>query len=245
MLNRLRASLAGRYRIERELGRGGMAWVFLAHDLKHDRPVALKVLHPELARALGPERFLREIRLGARLQHPHILVVHDSGDADGELWFTMPYVEGETLRSRLLREKQLPLDDALRITREVADALHYAHQHGVIHRDIKPENILLSGSHALVADFGIARAFTPELDERLTDSGISLGTPQYMSPEQAPAQRDVAPTSTPSAACSTRCSPASPRTRGPRPRRSSPNGCGSRSRTCVPAATCRWLSSAP
>jgi eukaryotic-like serine/threonine-protein kinase len=193
VLERLRAGLADRYRIERELGRGGMARVFLAHDLKHDRPVALKVLHPELAQVLGAERFLREIRLCARLQHPHILAVHDSGDADGQLWFTMPYVEGETLRSRLLRETQLPVDDALRITREVADALHYAHQHGVIHRDIKPENILLSGDHALVADFGIARALPPESDERLTESGISLGTPQYMSPEQALAQRDVDP----------------------------------------------------
>jgi serine/threonine-protein kinase len=193
MLNRLQASLADRYRIERELGRGGMATVFLARDLKHDRPVALKVLHPDLARVLGPERFLREIRLCARLQHPHILAVHDSGDADGQLWFTMPYVEGETLRSRLRREKQLPVDDALRITREVADALHYAHQHGVIHRDIKPENILLSGLHALVADFGIARALPAESDERLTESGISLGTPQYMSPEQAMAQRDIDP----------------------------------------------------
>jgi serine/threonine-protein kinase len=191
--NRLQASLADRYRIERELGRGGMATVYLAHDLRHDRPVALKVLHPELARVLGPERFLREIRLSARLQHPHILVVHDSGDADGQFWFTMPFVEGETLRSRLLREQQLPVSDALRITREVADALHYAHQHGVIHRDIKPENILLSGPHALVADFGIARALAPESDQRLTESGFSLGTPQYMSPEQALAERDLGP----------------------------------------------------
>jgi serine/threonine-protein kinase len=190
-LNRLQALLADRYRIERELGRGGMASVFLARDLRHDRPVALKVLHPHLAQVLGPERFLREIRLCARLQHPHILVVHDSGDADGQLWFTMPYVEGETLRSRLLRETQLPLDEALRIAREVAGALHYAHQHGVIHRDVKPENILLSGDHALLADFGIARALLPESDERLTESGISLGTPRYMSPEQAMAQRDV------------------------------------------------------
>jgi serine/threonine-protein kinase len=155
-----------------------MATVFLAHDLKHDRRVALKVMRPELAQALGPERFLREIRLCARLQHPHIVVVYDSGETDGQLWFTMPYIDGETLRERLLREKQLPVDDALRITGEVADALHYAHQQGVIHRDIKPENILLSGSHALVADFGIARAFSPGADER---------------------------TSTPSAACSTRC----------------------------------------
>jgi serine/threonine protein kinase/Tfp pilus assembly protein PilF len=204
LLNRLQASLADRYRIGRELGRGGMATVFLAHDLKHDRPVALKVLHPNLAQVLGPDRFLREIRLCARLQHPHILVVHDSGDADGQLWFTMPYVEGETLRIRLMREGQLPLDDALRIAREVADALHYAHQHGVIHRDVKPENILLSGSpsrdpglaagyHALLADFGIARALAPESHEQLTESGISLGTPRYMSPEQAMAQRDVDP----------------------------------------------------
>ncbi|MFL5495549.1 MAG: protein kinase domain-containing protein [Gemmatimonadales bacterium] len=187
------ASLADRYRIERELGRGGMARVFLAHDLKHDRPVALKVLHPDLAHVLGPERFLREIRLCARLQHPHILAVHDSGETDGQLWFTMPYVDGETLRARLLREKQLPMDEALRIAREVADALHYAHQHGVIHRDIKPENILLSGDHALVADFGVARALAPDADDRLTESGISLGTPMYMSPEQALAERDLGP----------------------------------------------------
>jgi eukaryotic-like serine/threonine-protein kinase len=193
MLDRLQASLADRYRIERELGRGGMATVFLAHDLKHDRPVALKVLDANLAQVLGPERFLREIRLSARLQHPHILAVHDSGDAEGQLWFTMPYVEGETLRSRMLRERQLPLHDALRVAREVADALHYAHQRGVIHRDIKPENILLSGDHALVADFGIARALSPDANERLTESGISLGTPHYMSPEQAVAQRDVDP----------------------------------------------------
>jgi len=193
MLSSLRASLADRYRIERELGRGGMATVFLAHDLKHDRPVALKVLHPELAQVLGPERFLREIHVCARLQHPHIVVVYDSGEADGQLWFTMPYIDGETLRTRLLREKQLPLDDALRIAREVADALHYAHQHGVIHRDIKPENILLSGAHALVADFGIARAFSADIDERLTASGISVGTPQYMSPEQAMAERELDP----------------------------------------------------
>ncbi|HET7599640.1 MAG TPA: protein kinase [Gemmatimonadales bacterium] len=198
----LQAALVERYRFERELGRGGMATVYLAHDLKHDRSVALKALQPDLARTLGPERFLREIRLCARLQHPHILSVHDSGDAGGWLWFTMPYVEGETLRSRLRRERQLPLEDALRIAREVADALQYAHRHGVIHRDIKPENILLTGSgigagsgsgadHALVADFGIARALVPEANEPLTDSGISLGTPHYMSPEQAMAQRDV------------------------------------------------------
>ena len=195
MLNPLYAALADRYRIERELGRGGMATVFLAHDLKHDRPVAFKVLHPDLARVVGPDRFLREIRLSARLQHPHIVAVHDSGDADGQLWYTMPYVEGGTLRTRLERERQLPVEDALRIATEVADALHYAHQHGVIHRDIKPENILLSGAaghdHAMVADFGIARVLGPELDQRLTESGISIGTPQYMSPEQALAEREL------------------------------------------------------
>src|SRR5215213_2167599 len=157
----LREGLADRYTLERELGCGGMATVFLAQDLRHDRPVALKVLHPELASALGPERFQREIRLAARLQHPHILTVHDSGEDAGRLWFTMPYVEGESLRDRLNREKQLPVDDALRIAREAADALDYAHAHGVIHRDVKPENILLTGSHALVADFGIARALAP------------------------------------------------------------------------------------
>ena len=191
MMRQLRASLANHYRIERELGRGGMATVFLAHDLKHDRPVALKVLRPELAAVVGPDRFLREIRLCARLQHPHIVVVHDSGDAEGQLWFTMPYIEGETLRSRLQREKQLSVDEALRITREAADALQYAHEHGVVHRDIKPENILLSGSHALIADFGIARPLVSEADERLTQSGISVGTPQYMSPEQALAEPNL------------------------------------------------------
>src|SRR5687768_14116743 len=175
-----------------------MATVYLAHDLRHDRSVALKVLRPELAHVVGADRFLREIRLCARLQHPHILSVHDSGEAGGQLWFTMPYVEGETLRSRLAREKQLPIGDALRITTEVADALTYAHQHGVIHRDIKPENILLSGNHALVADFGIARALRGGAagqrgseDERLTETGMSLGTPQYMSPEQSVGEREL------------------------------------------------------
>src|SRR5690242_16542644 len=152
----LQAALGDRYRLERELGRGGMATVYLAQDLRHDRPVALKVMHPELAASVGPERFQREIRTTARLQHPHILPVLDSGEAAGQLWYTMPYVEGESLRDRLRRERQLPIDDALQLTREVADALGYAHEKGVVHRDVKPENILLTHGHALVADFGIA-----------------------------------------------------------------------------------------
>jgi eukaryotic-like serine/threonine-protein kinase len=182
----LAAALADRYAIERELGRGGMATVFLARDLKHDRPVALKVLHPHLAETLGPERFQREIKLAARLQHPHVLTVLDSGDAAGRLWFTMPYVEGESLRERLRRERQLPVDDGLRIAREAAQALQYAHDQGVIHRDIKPENLLLTrDGNTLVADFGIARALGAVGDDRLTETGLAIGTPAYMSPEQA------------------------------------------------------------
>jgi len=190
-LARLKAALTERYRVERELGHGGMATVWLAQDLKHDRPAALKVLRPELAAALGPERFLREVRITARLNHPHILPLLDSGDADGFLYYVMPYVEGESLRDRLTREKQLPLDDALQIAREVADALSYAHSHGVIHRDIKPENILLESGHAVVADFGIARAIDQAGGEKLTETGIALGTPAYMSPEQATGSRDL------------------------------------------------------
>jgi TolB-like protein/Flp pilus assembly protein TadD len=194
-LAELRAALGDRYAFERELGRGGMATVYLAHDLKHDRPIALKVLHPELAATLGPERFQREIRMAARLQHPHILSVHDSGDVPGDanraaiLWFAMPFIEGESLRDRLARENQLPLEDAIQIAREVADALEYAHHHGVIHRDIKPENILLSTDHALVADFGIARALSESTDSKLTQTGTTVGTPAYMSPEQAAGER--------------------------------------------------------
>ena len=159
-LEHLKRAVAERYRVEDEIGRGGMATVYRAHDLRHDRAVALKVLRPELAASLGTERFLREITLTARLDHPHILPLLDSGEAGGLLYYVMPFVEGESLRARLEREKQLPLEEALRIAREVADALGYAHQHGIVHRDIKPENILLSRGHARVADFGIARAVT-------------------------------------------------------------------------------------
>ena len=190
-LDSLRASLADRYRIERELGAGGMATVYLAHDLKHDRDVAVKVLHPDLGAALGGDRFLSEIRTTARLQHPHILPLLDSGEADGLLYYVMPLVTGETLRARLERERQLPVSDAVLIAREVADALGYAHGHGVIHRDIKPENILLQGGHALVADFGIALAVQSAGGARMTQTGLSLGTPQYMSPEQAMGERAI------------------------------------------------------
>jgi len=168
-----------------------MATVYLAQDLRHDRPVALKVLRPELAASLGPERFLQEIRIAARLQHPHILPVHDSGEVEGRLWYTMPFVEGESLRQRLSRERQLPLDQALRIATQVLSALGYAHARGVIHRDIKPENILLEGDQAVVADFGVARAIDVAGQDRLTETGLALGTPAYMSPEQAAASRDL------------------------------------------------------
>jgi Tol biopolymer transport system component len=191
---RLAAALADRYRVERELGAGGMATVYLAHDVRHDRQVALKVLRPELAAILGGERFLAEIRTTANLQHPHILSLFDSGEADGLVFYVMPYVEGESLRERLARHKQLPVEEALRITREVADALAYAHARGVIHRDIKPENIMLAGGHALVADFGIALAASrTDGGSRLTETGMSLGTPAYMAPEQAMGEKDITP----------------------------------------------------
>jgi tetratricopeptide (TPR) repeat protein len=188
--SRLAAALAGRYTIERELGRGGMSIVYLAKDLRLDRLVALKILRPELASTLGPERFLREIKVVAGLAHPHILPLHDSGEAAGMLYYVMPYVEGESLRHRLAREGPLPLEDALQIAREVADALDYAHQHDVVHRDIKPENILLQAGHAVVSDFGIARAISAAA-ERVTATGIAVGTPDYMSPEQASGATDL------------------------------------------------------
>ena len=189
---RLAAALADRYRLERELGQGGMATVYLAQDLRHDRKVAIKVLRPELAAVIGAERFLAEIKTTANLQHPNILPLHDSGEADSFLFYVMPFVEGESLRDRLTRDKQLPIADAVRIATEVAGALDYAHRQGVIHRDIKPENILLHDGRALVADFGIALAASKAGGTRMTETGLSLGTPRYMSPEQAMGQRDIA-----------------------------------------------------
>ena len=188
---RLVSALADRYTIEHELGAGGMATVYLAQDLKHHRLVAIKVLRPELAAVIGADRFLSEIRTTANLQHPHILPLFDSGAADGFLYYVMPYVEGESLRDRLTREKQLPIADALRIATEVASALDYAHRHGVIHRDIKPENVLLHDGQALVADFGIALAASKAGGSRMTETGMSLGTPHYMSPEQAMGEREI------------------------------------------------------
>jgi serine/threonine-protein kinase len=190
-IERLNAALAGRYTIERELGAGGMATVFLAHDVKHDRRVALKVLKPELAAVLGAERFVVEIKTTAAMQHPHILPLFDSGAADGFLFYVMPFIEGETLRDKLNRETQLGVDEAVRIAREVLDALEYAHEHGIVHRDVKPENILLHGGHAMVADFGIALAVSAAAGGRMTETGLSLGTPHYMSPEQATAEKEI------------------------------------------------------
>ena len=184
-LDRLKSALGDRYEVERQVGQGGMATVFLARDLKHDRQVAVKVLRPELSASLGADRFLREIRVAANLQHPNVLGLYDSGETDGLLYYVMPFVEGESLRDRLNREQQLPLADALQITREAAEALDYAHKRGIVHRDIKPENILLLGGHALVADFGIARAVSQAGGEKLTQTGMAIGTPFYMSPEQS------------------------------------------------------------
>ncbi|HKP49198.1 MAG TPA: protein kinase, partial [Gemmatimonadales bacterium] len=184
-------ALADRFQVERELGRGGMATVFLAQDLKQDRLVALKIIHPHVAAGLGPERFLREIKLTAKLRHPHILPLFDSGEIAGQLWYTMPYVEGGSLRQRLAREGHLPWEQALDIGEDVLAALSYAHQQGIIHRDIKPENILLEGGEAVLADFGIAQAITAAGTERLTGTGVAIGTLAYMSPEQAAADGSV------------------------------------------------------
>jgi len=191
LTERLAIALAGRYDIEGELARGGMATVFLARDVRHDRRVAIKVLREDLAAAVGAERFLEEVRVTASLQHPNILPLFDSGNADGLLWYAMPFVEGETLRSRLERERRLTVDESVRLVREIADALEHAHAHGVVHRDVKPENVLLQGGHALVADFGIALALEHAGGERLTRTGIALGTPQYMAPEQASGERTI------------------------------------------------------
>ncbi|MFN8652186.1 MAG: protein kinase [Gemmatimonadales bacterium] len=188
---RLSAALAGRYAIVRELGQGGMATVFLAQDLKHDRKVAIKVLRPELAAVIGAERFLREIKTIANLQHPHILGLIDSGEVEGTAYYVMPFMEGESLRDRISREKQLPIPDAIRLASEVAAALDYAHRHGIVHRDIKPENVLLHDGSALVADFGIALAMSKSGGTRMTETGMSLGTPHYMSPEQAMGEREI------------------------------------------------------
>lgn len=191
LLERLRASLAGRYEIQRELGSGGMAIVYLARDCRHDRPVALKVFRPELAAAMGADRFLREIQITAKLQHPNILPLFDSGEADGFLFYVMPFVEGESLAELLAREQQLPLPQAVQIAHEVAEALSVAHSHGIVHRDIKPQNIMLSRGHAMVADFGIARAIAEAGAGKLTETGIAIGTPVYMSPEQASATEHI------------------------------------------------------
>ena len=193
-ITRLNAALEGRYRVERELGEGGMATVYLAQDLRHERKVALKVLKPELAAVVGAERFLAEIKTTANLQHPHILPLHDSGEADGFLFFVTPYIEGDTLRDKIDREKQLSIEEALRITEDVASALDYAQKNGVVHRDIKPGNILRSAEgEPTVADFGIALAVAQAGGGRVTETGLSVGTPHYMSPEQATGDRDVDP----------------------------------------------------
>ncbi|MCZ6857274.1 MAG: serine/threonine-protein kinase, partial [Gemmatimonadetes bacterium] len=189
--DRLSTALADRYAIEREIGAGGMATVYLAEDLKHHRKVAVKVLRPELAAVLGAERFLKEIEVTANLQHPNILPLYDSGEADAFLYYVMPYIEGESLRDKLNREKQFAVEETVEIAKSVAGALSYAHERGVIHRDIKPENILLQAGQALVADFGIALAVSQAGGTRLTETGLSLGTPHYMSPEQATGDREL------------------------------------------------------
>ncbi|HEY8166592.1 MAG TPA: serine/threonine-protein kinase, partial [Gemmatimonadaceae bacterium] len=190
-IERLRDSLQQNYTIDRELGRGGMATVYLAQDVKHERLVALKVLHPELAASLGPDRFLREIKTAARLNHPHILPMHDSGEAEGFLYYVMPYVEGESLRERLDREEFLPVDEVIHLTRGIASALDYAHRHNIVHRDIKPENVMLYEGEAMVMDFGIAKAVSEAGSETLTQTGMMVGTPAYVSPEQAAGETNL------------------------------------------------------
>lgn len=190
LLDQLKADLPDRYRVEREVGRGGMATVFLAHDLKHDRAVALKVLHPDLAATLGPERFLREIKVAARLNHPHIVPLHDSGQAGTLLYYVMPFVEGESLRARMARSGSLPIEETVEIARDVAAALDYAHRQQVVHRDIKPENVMMHEGEAMVTDFGIAKAVRAAGAENITQTGVAIGTPAYMSPEQASGERE-------------------------------------------------------
>jgi TolB-like protein/tRNA A-37 threonylcarbamoyl transferase component Bud32 len=190
-LDLLSTALSGSYRIEREIGVGGMATVYLAQDLKHDRQVALKILRPELTAAMGTDRFPREIHIIAQMQHPHILPLYDSGATGGFLYYVMPFVEGESLRARLARVGQLPINEAVRLLHEITDALSYAHARGIVHRDIKPDNVMLSGRHAAVTDFGVAKAVSASAGDKLTTVGIAVGTPQYMAPEQAMAETNI------------------------------------------------------